>query len=200
MMIFRVGSCCMILLLMFPLMAAPGPDRAKRVAVSIGSVSILNKTYFRGSMTFADEEGGGVTGSTASVARCHVKRLAAGELTYTNISADVIPLGHIENRRGVKIPGLFGMSLLKNVEIVIDVSLNELQVFKLDKNGSRSGNSAPPAKYDIIQKTEVFHNVMFVKAIIGGKVLDFCLDTGPNRMWLALMRIKKQPGCHVAEI
>jgi predicted aspartyl protease len=147
---------------------------------------VLNKTYFRNAIVVEDEEGGGVTGSTAVVARIHVKRMIISELSYTNLSADVTPLGHLENRRGVKILGLFGMSLLKNLEMVIDVRNNELQVFSLDKNGNRLGSPAPVVKYDIIQKIEVYRNVLFVKAIIGGKVLDFCLDTGAESNVLSI--------------
>jgi len=139
---------------------------------------VLNKTYFRNSRAIDDEEGGGVTGATAAVERIFVKQLMISELSYANISADVTPLGHLENRRGVKILGLFGMSLLKDLEIVIDLRHNELQIYKLDKDGNRQGASSPAVKYDITQKIVEYHNVMFVKAYIGGKILDFCLDTG----------------------
>jgi predicted aspartyl protease len=100
------------------------------------------------------------------------------EMLYTNMPADVTPLGHLENRRGVKILGLFGMSLLKNVEIVIDIRNCELQIYRLDKLGNLLGPPSPVVKYDITQKIEEYHNVLFVKASIGGKILDFCLDTG----------------------
>jgi hypothetical protein len=145
-------------------------------------------------MTFHDEEGGGVTGTTSNVARVIAKRLVVSELIYANVSADVIPLGHLENRRGVKILGLFGMSLLKNVEIVIDVSRDELQIFKLDKYGKRLGPAAQSVKYDIIQKIEVFHHVLFVRAVIGGKILDFCLDTGAESNVLSIDASKKVLG------
>ena len=152
---------------------------------------VLNQTYFRHSIPVDDEEGGGVTGSTSVVSRIRVKRLLIGDLTYVNVSADVIPLGHLENRRGVKILGLFGMSLLKNFEMVLDISNNELQIFKLDNNGSRLASSSPVVKYDIIQKIEEYRHVMFVKAIIGGKVLDFCIDTGAESNVLSIDANKK---------
>ena len=151
----------------------------------------LNSTYFRSSMTFDDEEGGGVTGATAGVARIHVKRLVISEWTYTNISADVIPLGHLENRRGVKILGLFGMSLLKNLEVVLDIRNNELQIFKLDKTGRRLGPPSPVVKYDVVQKIDESRNVVFVQAVIGGKLLDFCLDTGAESNVLSIDANKK---------
>lgn len=139
---------------------------------------VLNKTYFRNFLTFDDEEGGGVTGATEAVSRARVKKLVVSDLVYTNISADVTPLGHLENRRGVKILGLFGMNLLKNLEIVIDVRSNELQLFKLDRNGNRLVNPSTSVKYDIVQKIDSYRNVVFVKATMGGKLLDFCLDSG----------------------
>jgi predicted aspartyl protease len=147
---------------------------------------VLNKTYFRSSMTFDDEEGGGVTGSTAGVARMSVKQLLISELSYTNVSADVVALGHIENRRGVKILGLFGMSMLHNLEMVIDISRNELFIYKLDKSGNRLGPPSPVVKFDVIQKIEEYRHVMFVKAVIGGKILDFCLDTGAESNVLSI--------------
>jgi predicted aspartyl protease len=139
---------------------------------------VLNTTYFRNAIAVDDEEGGGVTGSTQAVTRTNIRQLAISDLVYTNIPADVTPLGHLENRRGVKILGLFGMSLLKNLEMVIDVRNNELQIYRLDKNGNRPGPASPAVNYDIVQKLREVQNVMFVTATIGGKRLDFCLDTG----------------------
>ena len=147
---------------------------------------VLNKTYFRNYILIEDEEGGGVTGSTGIIARVNVKRLAVAGLIYTNIPADVTPLGHLENRRGVKILGLFGMSLLKNLEIVIDSRNSELQLYKLDKDGNRVGTPAPEVKFDITHKIEQFRNIMFVKASIGGKALYFCLDTGAESNVLSI--------------
>ena len=155
---------------------------------------VLNTTYFRNAIAVEDEEGGGVTGSTASMARIHVKHMVVSELNFTNISADATPLGHLENRRGVKILGLFGMSLLKNLELVIDIRNNELQIFKLDKNGNRIGPSSSVVKYDIIQPILEYRNIMFVKASIGGKVLDFCLDTGAESNVLSIDANKKVLG------
>ncbi len=155
---------------------------------------VLNQTYFRNAIAVDDEEAGGVTGSTASVERINVKRLLISDLVYTNMPADVTPLGHLENRRGVKILGLFGMSLLKNLEMVIDLRNNELQIFRLDRTGNRLGPPSPVVKYDIIQKIGEFHSIMFVKATIGGKVLDFCLDTGAESNVLSITAHKNVLG------
>jgi predicted aspartyl protease len=155
---------------------------------------VLNKTYFRNASTIYDEESGGVTGSTELIGRIFVKRLDVSDLIFSNLTADVTPLGHLENRRGVKILGLFGMSLLKDLEMVLDVSRNELQLYKLDKSGTRMGPTKPVVKYDIIQKIESYHNILIVKATIAGRILDFCLDTGAESNVLSISANKKVLG------
>ena len=152
---------------------------------------VLNQTYFRGSMTIRDEEGGGVTGATSGVTRMVVKHLEISELVYNNVSADVIPLGHLENRRGVKILGLIGMSMLRDIEMVLDVNSNELQIFRLDKNGLRIAQNVTAPKFDVTQKIDEFHHMLFVRATISGKALDFCLDTGAESNVLDLEGNKK---------
>jgi predicted aspartyl protease len=139
---------------------------------------VLNSTYFRKYMTMDLEEGGGVTGTSGKVRRTKVKRLMVAELSFENITADVVDLGHIENRRGFKIFGLFGLSLIKEFELVIDLNHNQLHLFRLDKAGNRLNTKLDAFKADLVRKVEEYHNVIFVKAKIGGKILDFCLDTG----------------------
>lgn len=152
---------------------------------------VLNTTYFRNAIPARDEEGGGVTGSTGIAMKLTVRKLAISDLVYDNVPADVIPLGHLESRRGVKILGLFGMSLLKNVEMVIDVRKNELQVFRLNKAGDRLLPTPEKITYDIIQKIEVVSHVMFVQGTIGGRILDFCIDTGAESNVLDIRANKK---------
>jgi predicted aspartyl protease len=138
---------------------------------------VLNKTYFRKYFSNEPEYAGGVTGATTAIGHIKVKRLQIAGLNYENMAADVTNLGHIENRRGVKILGLFGFSMLRNLEVVIDVNRNELRLYRLDKNGNRIGSSGG-RKYDITQKIWQKQDVLFVQAMVGGKMLDFCLDTG----------------------
>jgi predicted aspartyl protease len=139
---------------------------------------VLNSTYFRKYITSDLEEGGGVTGTSGVVRRTKVKKLLVSGLSYENITADVADLGHIENRRGIKIFGLFGLSLIKDFEVVIDINHNELHLYRLDKSGNRVNPAAGAFKADLVRKVAEYHNVLFIKAKIGGKTLDFCLDTG----------------------
>jgi predicted aspartyl protease len=139
---------------------------------------VLNTTYFRKYITMEGTEGKGITGETGAIRRTTIRKLQVAGLSYDNITADVTELGHIENRRGVKLLGLFGLSLLKNLEMMIDLAHNELRLYRLDKSGNRISPQKEEFRADLTQKVLEYHNILFLKAKIGGKELDFCLDTG----------------------
>lgn len=139
---------------------------------------VLNKTYFR---DYVINEGGcsnGITGELGNVFWTTVGRLEIGDLYYKNLKADVTDLSHIENRRGIKVLGLFGFSMIKDFEIIIDASNNELQLHRIKKDGNRISVKSNKMRFEIIQKMEASQNMMFLKGKIGGKSLVFCLDTG----------------------
>jgi len=166
-------------------------DESGNFIFDTGSANlVLNKTYFRKYMTIDGEAAGGVTGSTGAIGHVKVKRLKIADLGFENLMVDVTNLGHIENRRGIKILGLFGFSLLKNLEVVIDINNNVMHLYRLDRNGYRI-QSSKPVKYDVIQNIQEFHNIIIVKAKVGEKTLDFCLDTGAESNVLNAFSPKK---------
>jgi predicted aspartyl protease len=154
---------------------------------------VLNTTYFRKYLTLENAGAGGVTGTVAKTGRVYVKRIQLAGLEYSNTPADVTNLGHIEDRRGVRILGLFGFSMFKNMEIVIDANRNELRLFRLDKKGNRITPVGRPG-FDMVQEFVVHQDVIFLQAKIGGKVLDFCLDTGAESNVLNSQSSKKVLG------
>jgi predicted aspartyl protease len=154
---------------------------------------VLNTTYFRKYLTMESSGAGGITGDAANDGEVNVKRIQMAGLVYTNTLADVTNLGHIEDRRGVKILGLFGFSMLKNMEIVIDVNRSELRLSRIDKKGNRITPAGRPG-FDLSQKFVVHQNVIFLQAKVGGKVLDFCLDTGAESNVLNSRSSKKVLG------
>jgi predicted aspartyl protease len=167
-------------------------DQTGNLVFDSGSSKIvLNRTYFRKYQVISDDEGGGLTGTTGRITRTNVSRIQISELSFQSVTADVLDLGHIENRRGVKILGLFGLSLIRNLEIVIDLNHNELHLFRLDKSGNRLDNRYPRPTPDAREKIDEYRNVLFVKASIGGKVLNFCLDTGAETNVLSSYSPKK---------
>ncbi len=139
---------------------------------------VLNSTYFRDHVRTAGTNTGGITGAVGKVERIAVEKIEFGELTYQKLNADLVNLGHIENRRGVKILGLVGFSMMKNLEIIIDSENNELRLYKLDKSGNRISLTNSVLKTDHTQKIEGNSNILFLKGTIAGKSLNFCFDTG----------------------
>jgi predicted aspartyl protease len=152
---------------------------------------VLNSTYFRKYMTTNGGEGGGITGTTGAIQHVQIKKLDVAGLVYNDLTADVTDLGHIENRRNVKVLGLFGVCMLKGMEMVIDINQNELRLYRLDKTGNRMSVQKNEFRADVTEKIELYHNILFVKARIGGKILDFCLDTGAESNVLNSFASKK---------
>lgn len=139
---------------------------------------VLNKTYFRKYVTEEKQAGGGITGGTGKMYRIKVGRIAISDLYYKDIYADITDLGHIENRRGVKILGLLGLNMIRSFEVVFDAGNNLLQLNRIDKQGDRLNASSAAIKFDFTQTIETQHNIMVIKGKIGDKMLNFCLDTG----------------------
>ena len=139
---------------------------------------VLNSIYFRKYMSADAVTGGGVTGVVGAVSRTRVKHLNVSGILNDDIMADVTDLGHLENRRGVKIFGLFGFAIFKNLEVVIDANHNQLKLYRLERNGKRHSSTDSEFPFDLTQKAELYHDILFLQASIGGKLLDFCFDTG----------------------
>ena len=152
---------------------------------------VLNSTYFRKYVSVESGERGGITGGVASVRQTRVSLIRFSDLSYKNIYADMADLGHIENRRNVKILGLLGLTLLKNMEIVIDIGHNELHLYRLDKKGKRISKNSMDFAADIVQKVQIYQDILFVNPKIGGKVMSFCLDTGAESNVLSSASPKK---------
>ena len=139
---------------------------------------VLNKTYFRNHVMEESNPSTGINGSITNVSFVNIDRIAFSELTFKNTRADLTDLGHIENRRKVKILGLLGLSMIKDFEIIIDVNNNQLQLFRIDKKGNRLNTTEKSFQSDITQPIQSSNNIIFLKGMIGGKKLNFCMDTG----------------------
>jgi predicted aspartyl protease len=139
---------------------------------------VLNRTYFRKYVTTTKSGGSGITGSFDKVLRIIIKRIDISNLYYEDVAADLADLGHIENRRGVKILGLFGINMIDNFEVIFDANNNELQLTRIDKQGNLLSQKNTEIKFEYFQKLEQRNNILLVKGNIGDKTLNFCLDTG----------------------
>lgn len=141
------------------------------------STLVLNETYFRSYVSFGQHNSGGITGGVSNSERITANLLQVGSLQFKKMPANMANLGHIENRRGVKVLGLFGFELLRNYEIRIDYAFNQLRLYPIDKKGNLR-NPIHNFKPDYSPDIEEANNILFIKASIGGKLLRFCFDTG----------------------
>ena len=139
---------------------------------------VLNATYFRDHAKTGGSNTIGITGAVGVVEQISISRIELPEITYKNVRADVTNLGHIENRRGIKILGLIGFSMMKNLEIVIDAKHNQLILIRIDKAGRRTNSAGGEFKADYMQRIENNTNILFLKGKIAGRNLNFCFDTG----------------------
>ena len=65
---------------------------------------VLNKTYFSGGrLAEGNTASYGITGGGSTVLNTTIDSLILQELFYTNVDADIVNLGHLEDARGVKI-------------------------------------------------------------------------------------------------
>lgn len=139
---------------------------------------VFNSTYFRNHVKSKGSGSNGITGSVGSVEQIVLDKIEFADLVYRKIRVDMTNLGHIENRRGIKILGLIGFNLLKGFEIVIDSKNNQLKLFRIDKTGNRIAPNSSPFVADQTQKISTNSNILFLEGKIGGKTLNFCFDTG----------------------
>jgi len=139
---------------------------------------VLNKTYFRKNLQPVEESGGGLSGGVQTIYKTHVDHLQASELFFENITADVIELGQIENRRKVKILGLFGVGLFAGFELEIDARNSSLVLTRLDKKGNPVNPEFHQKECDYRGKLNSHRQVLILTGTVGGRSMDFCLDTG----------------------
>lgn len=139
---------------------------------------VLNRTYFRKYVSYKKPAGGGVTGSMSEVTGTILNKIDVSGLFYEKVTADLAELGHIEDKRGVKILGLFGLKMIDNLEVIFDACRSELRLNRIDEDGNRLDSKVIIPQFEFTQKLETSYNFMMIRGRISDKVLNFCLDTG----------------------
>ncbi|HPT13641.1 MAG TPA: retroviral-like aspartic protease family protein [Bacteroidales bacterium] len=140
---------------------------------------VLNSTYFRKYTNYEKSAAAGsIVGTSSAIKRIVISQIEIGALKYKNIEADLADLGHIENRRGVKILGLFGLNMIDNFEVIFDARNNQLQLYLVDKEGNRIDRKKSDQEFDYTQKLDLHKKIMLLQGQVGDKQLNFCLDTG----------------------
>ncbi|HEX6191661.1 MAG TPA: aspartyl protease family protein [Chitinophagaceae bacterium] len=142
---------------------------------------VLNLTYFRHYNTTHDHQAdnAGMTGSVSGVTQATVRSFSFGTMNYYRIEADLVNLGHIENRKGVKILGLLGMRFLAQFEMIIDYENNLIYFHKINRkgNGYRHPLLTDTSTYRIIP-FELIDDRIILKTEMAGKKIRLIIDSG----------------------
>jgi len=139
---------------------------------------VLNSIYFRDSNRRTQLTAGGITGSTGVVSATKTDSIRIAELNFSNQRANVTDLGHIEKARNIKVLGFFGLKMLNDFEVMIDLKNNYLELHRLHFSGRRMNDKMELPVYDLELDARVQQSVFFIEGTINRKKLTFCLDTG----------------------
>jgi hypothetical protein len=151
---------------------------------------VLNKTYFRNYKKRNNATAGTITGMVAGVSTVDVETLSFQGVSYSNLDADLVSLGEIENARGVKILGLLGLNLFTSFEMEIDVRNSVLKLYQTDAEGE-CYHSPSDYECEITRPISVFDNTIFVECMIADKKLRFGFDSGAETNALSSRANKK---------
>lgn len=130
---------------------------------------VLNTTYFRNSIRIDTLEASGINGLPCDVCRTRITRMDLASLRYDSLEADVISLGEIENKRGVKILGLFGLDLLRSFRIEIDLR-KQLMIIHTGTDKKQRPN--------LVWPFEVKNSTLIFQAEMEKKSMTWVLDSG----------------------
>jgi Aspartyl protease len=143
---------------------------------------VLNIPYFRTytALENQDEIQGGITGRVEDAGRVNVDSVSFGPVHYFKAEADRINLGHIENRKGIKIHGLLGMQLFKQFEMIIDYENSLIYLRHLSKKSDKN------YRHPLLQDTATYietpinfiENKLITYVYSAGKKLSFVVDSG----------------------
>jgi predicted aspartyl protease len=140
---------------------------------------VLNKTYFRNYPTFGSVYASGITGSASPGAEIRLGKLDFGGLYFEDVDADMISLSHLEEKKGVKILGLLGLNLFKNLEMLIDIQQSTITLYRLNREGQTlmldKTHSSKPKQ---IIKIEDQAGVLVILGNLNSKRLRMYIDTG----------------------
>lgn len=141
---------------------------------------VLNITYFRDySHRIIDQaEQTSMTGSSPTVAKTRVRTFTFGPLNFPQLDADLANLGHIENKKGMKILGLLGIELFRQCEMIIDYEKNLIYLHKIGRKESAT------YMHDMLKDTSTYRtfpieltdNRIMVNTVMAGKKLKFIID------------------------
>lgn len=140
---------------------------------------VLNLTYFRQYPHTEVGERGSVSGAVTGAVQTTVQKFSFGGLDYKRLDADMISLGHIEDRKGIKILGLMGVSFFRDCEMIIDYEQSLIHLHRITKKESNTykSNLLDSANYSVLN-FDIIDNKIIAGMKLGERKMKFFIDTG----------------------
>jgi hypothetical protein len=141
---------------------------------------VLNSTYFRDYPVHSPpaSHSSDINGVNEPTEQTAVPHFRLGTLHYYRMDADLLPLGHLEQSRGIKILGLIGVSFFKECELIIDYARSLIYLHHINKKEAKNyqhellANESTYNAYPI----ELKENRILVNTKIGRRDLKFAID------------------------
>ena len=131
---------------------------------------VLNSTYFRDYPQLQLYASVGATGVNTQSFKTKVDSFSIHHLKYENLQADVTDLSEIENIRKIKVFGLLGTGLFKQLVLNINYQEQQIQFFDPKMTGIPEGSKKFTFK--------LRNNIMSLKGDVKGETLQLVIDSG----------------------
>lgn len=145
---------------------------------------VLNARYFEGRPNYGGDCGGLQSiGGTSGDCRGDYVQMHLGELSVRGYAA-VVDLSRMEQLKRMNILGMLGMQALKQFEIVLDYSTQEIQLYALDSKGNRRDLEDYLLPDETFQ-LKLLEHIPYITMEQNGQVWRLGLDTGAELNILA---------------
>lgn len=141
---------------------------------------VLNNTYFRDYPVRSPHgsSGADINGSGEQVEQTSVPHFTLGTLHFHRTIADLLPLGHLEETRGIKILGLIGVAMFKECEVIIDYANRQMHIRHITRKEIKTYRN------DLLSDTSKFHswpielrdNRILLNTTVAERKLKFAID------------------------
>ncbi|MEQ9188670.1 MAG: pepsin/retropepsin-like aspartic protease family protein [Cryomorphaceae bacterium] len=139
---------------------------------------VLNATYFGKDQVSEQRVMTGVNGGSDTVHVIEVSSLELRSLSFNHLEADLMDLGAIENRKGIKVLGLLGLNMFLKLEMRLNLGKLLLELHRVDKTGESLSPLAECTAEEAVLGFKLKNNVILLKGTVNGQKLTFCFDTG----------------------
>ena len=153
---------------------------------------VLNKAHFNHNPAqLRRGTGYAVNGTIDQVMAQRIQSFNFSTFNLPKTTADLLDLSHIENNKKTRILGIIGYDILLEYEVYIDFYLQQVTLFRTDKNGDRIDKhlftDTPETAISFLQQG---HSII-INTFLNDVPLRMALDTGAEINFLDLNTSKK---------